>query len=248
MRTLLAFAAACPLVLALSVVATPAHARDCEPVTLATNAIAAGPSPLAIGTTEVKTLNIAVHVHDPCSKVIAVQANVDSPREEGVFDLGSGAHDPVSGMSTYGLELDLDPATLFNAEAGAWTARLRAHEYGKPAASALAPNFSIRRAARLKVQVPADPVAKGTSVTVTGSITRANWEEGRYRSYAGRTVDLQFRTVTGIFQPVKTVKSDAKGQLSAEIKATQDGCFRLTYGGNRTTGTAKSDVACLAVS
>ena len=248
MRTVIALALACPLVVSLSVVALPAQARDCAPVSLASNAIAAGPSPLEVGTAGVKTVLIAAHLQDTCSRVVAVQAKIRSPRGGGTFDLGPGRRDPVSAMTVYGLELSLDPTTLFNDEAGPWSAVVTAHQ-GEPGpgASASAPNFSIVRAARLSVQAGPETVAKGKDITVTGSLTRANWETAEYRGYAGRRVDLQFRTPTGPNTWVKTIVSDPRGRLETTVRATGDGCYRLVYGGNRATGSAKSTSDCIDV-
>lgn len=248
MRTLTALAVACPLVIALSVGAPPAQARDCAPVSLASNAIAAGPSPLVVGTTEVVTELVAAHIQDSCSRVVAVQAQIRSAREGGTFDLGSGRRDPASGMVVYGLELDLDPATLFNDEAGPWSAVVTAHEgEAGPTVSAAAPSFSIVRAAQLSVQAGPEKVKKGKTVTVTGTLTRADWEAAAYRGYAGRRVDLQFRTPTGPHTGVKTLTTDSRGRLAATVPATGDGCYRLVFRGDPATGTAQSSSDCIDV-
>lgn len=248
MRTLIALAVACPLVAALSVVAQPAHARVCAPVSLPGDAIAAGPSPLVVGTTEVQTVTIAAHLQDTCTRIVAVQAQIRSPRENGTFDLGSGNRDPVSAMTVFGLELDLDPATLFNDEAGPWSAVVTAHETAPGVSvSTPAPSFAIVRAARLEMQAGPEAVKKGKAVTVTGTLTRADWEAGKYRGYAGRQVDLQFRTPTGPNIWVKTFTSATDGRLETRVPATQDGCYRLVYGGNQTTGTAQSDSDCIKI-
>ena len=94
---------------------------------------------------------------------------------------------------------------------------------------------------------PESVQAKGKAVTVTGNITRANWETAEYRGYAGRRVDLQFRTPTGAYTWVKTVASGADGKLETTVPATTDGCYRLVYGGNPTTGAAQSTSDCIDV-
>ena len=248
MRTVIALALACPLVVALAAGAQPAEARDCAPVSLASDAIAAGPSPLAVGTSGVKTVLIAAHLQDTCSRIVAVQAQVRSPREGGTFDLGAGRRDPVSSMTVYGLELDLDPATLFNDEAGPWSAIVTAHEGGSgPGVSASAPNFAIVREARLSVQAGPEAAKIGKAVTVTGALTRANWETADYGGYAGRPVDLQFRTPTGPNTWVKTLTTGVGGRLETTVRATKDGCYRFVYAGNRTTGRAQSTSDCIKV-
>jgi hypothetical protein len=51
----------------------------------------------------------------------------------------------------------------------------------------------LKRAAKVTVNAAPEPVAKGKKITVTGKLTRANWETKKYGGYGGRTVELQFR-------------------------------------------------------
>ncbi|WP_420719149.1 hypothetical protein [Streptomyces sp. WM6386] len=99
----------------------------------------------------------------------------------------------------------------------------------------------LKRAAKVTVNASPEPVTKGKAITVTGKISRANWATKKYSGYGGRSVTLQFRaTGTDSFVTVKKVTSSGTGALKATVTATTDGTWRWSYGGNDTTGAAKS--------
>jgi hypothetical protein len=72
-------------------------------------------------------------------------------------------------------------------------------------------------------------VKKNTTITVTGALTRANWETYKYGGYTGQPVRLQFKKKgTGTYTTLKTVTTDGKGNLRTTTKATADGYFRYS--------------------
>lgn len=99
----------------------------------------------------------------------------------------------------------------------------------------------LERAAKVTVDAAPEPVVKGKKITVTGKLTRANWQTKKYGAYGGRSVSLQFReTGTSTFVTVKKVTSSSTGALKTTVTASKDGTWRWSYGGNDTTGAATS--------
>ncbi|GIF07585.1 hypothetical protein [Actinoplanes siamensis] len=78
-----------------------------------------------------------------------------------------------------------------------------------------------------------EPVAKGRTITVTGTLTRADWETWTYRPYAGQTVNLQWIKLKGTtWTKVVSVRTDSAGKLKATTTASADGSFRFVYAGD----------------
>ncbi|WP_329227917.1 hypothetical protein [Streptomyces canus] len=97
----------------------------------------------------------------------------------------------------------------------------------------------IKRAAKLTVNASPEPVKKGATITVTGKLTRANWETGTYTGYTSQTATLQFRAKSSnSYTTVKTVTSGTGGALKTTTKATKDGYYRYVFAGTTTTGSA----------
>jgi hypothetical protein len=96
---------------------------------------------------------------------------------------------------------------------------------------------TLLRAAKLTVNATPEPVVKGKTITVTGKLTRANWDGANYTGYASQPVQLQFRkNGTSAYTVVKTIKTTTKGDLTTTVKATADGYFRYVFTGTATTG------------
>ncbi|MFE2211414.1 hypothetical protein ACFW93_05450 [Streptomyces canus] len=97
----------------------------------------------------------------------------------------------------------------------------------------------IKRAAKLTVNASPEPVKKGATITVTGKLTRANWETGTYAGYTSQKATLQFRAKSSnSYTTVKTVTSGTGGALKTTTKATKDGYYRYVFAGTTTTGSA----------
>ena len=97
----------------------------------------------------------------------------------------------------------------------------------------------IKRAAKLTADAAPEPVKKGATLTVTGKLTRADWDSGRYTGYVSQKATLQFRAkgASG-YTTVKTVTSGTGGVLRTTTKATKDGYYRYVFAGTTTTGSA----------
>ncbi|MFJ9146711.1 hypothetical protein ACIRP7_01250 [Streptomyces sp. NPDC102270] len=105
----------------------------------------------------------------------------------------------------------------------------------------LGSGVQVKRAARLTADAAPEPVKKGGTITVTGKLTRADWEAGRYTGYTSQKATLQFRAKgTNSYTTVKTVTSGTGGALKTTTKATKDGYYRYVFAGTATTGSAKA--------
>ncbi|MFC8227015.1 hypothetical protein [Streptomyces sp. NPDC057287] len=97
----------------------------------------------------------------------------------------------------------------------------------------------VKRWAKATVDASPEPVTKGKTITVTGSLKRADWVKHAYTGYAGKSVSLQFRKAgSSVYSTVKTATSSSTGALKTTVKASADGYFRWTFGGSSTSGTA----------
>lgn len=117
-----------------------------------------------------------------------------------------------------------------------WNANdtLKAEEYTTAPGS-----VRVQRWAKASVNASPEPVTKGKTITVTGSLTRADWVKHTYTGYAGQSVKLQFRKAgSSAYTTVKTVNSSSTGALKTTATASADGYWRYTFGGTSTTGTA----------
>ncbi|MFF2525458.1 hypothetical protein [Streptomyces liangshanensis] len=95
---------------------------------------------------------------------------------------------------------------------------------------------ALQRISKLTVNASPEPVKKGKTITITGAFTRANWETNKYGGYAGQHVKLQFRKKTSsTYTTLKTVTTDAHGNLKATSKATVDGYWRYSFAGVSST-------------
>lgn len=133
-----------------------------------------------------------------------------------------------------------------NADAGTTYADV---EVNDPAFNTTTKRFGFRLLRRATFSALADatpePVRRNTTLTVRGKLTRADWDSGKYASYGGQRVQVQFAARgSSTWTTVATTTSDHSGQVSARIKVggrtARDGSYRLFYSGNSVTGPAVS--------
>ncbi|NNN38079.1 hypothetical protein HLK59_48825 [Streptomyces sp. S3(2020)] len=99
----------------------------------------------------------------------------------------------------------------------------------------------IQRAAKLTANASPEPVKKGKTITVTGKLTRANWETGKYSGYVSQKATLQFRAKgSDTYSTVKTATSSTGGYLKSTVTASKDGYYRYVFAGTTTTAAAKA--------
>ncbi|EGX59815.1 hypothetical protein SZN_11033 [Streptomyces zinciresistens K42] len=139
---------------------------------------------------------------------------------------------------------------LVNTDAGAWKAAAEATafngqdpsaeefditEVGYRSQSGLG-GTTVQRYSKLTVNASPEPVKKGKPITVTGKLSRANWEDNTYRGYTGQPVKLQFRKKgSDTYSTVRTVTTNSTGELRTTVTAAGDGYFRYSFAGTTTT-------------
>jgi hypothetical protein len=143
----------------------------------------------------------------------------------------------------------IDPFELLNEDAGSWKAAAFAVAFnGQDPENPSDPSqigvavqdnaaaFKLQRYSKLTVNASPEPVTKGKTVTVTGKLSRANWDDGKYHGYTVQPVKLQFRKKSSsTYTTLKTIKSDSTGNLKTTTTATVDGYFRYSFAGTTTT-------------
>ncbi|MFI8093466.1 hypothetical protein ACIF9R_35015 [Streptomyces sp. NPDC086080] len=129
-----------------------------------------------------------------------------------------------------------------NSEAGAWKVGAEVHfKGGGGDVDAKGLTVYVKRDSHLTVNASPEPVSKGRTLTVTGKVTRANWETRKYGRYGGRLVSLQFKAAgTASYTTVKKVYANGSGVLRTTVKASKTGTWRWVYYGNTTTGSSAS--------
>ncbi|GAB1336279.1 hypothetical protein ACE1SV_28690 [Streptomyces sp. E-15] len=134
-------------------------------------------------------------------------------------------------------ETDTD-LKLFNAQAGTWHGAGLALDFDseKSAVQFGLGSTLVQRNSQLTVNAAPEPVKKGNTLTVTGKLSRANWEDHKYHGYTGQAVKLQFRKKgSSTYTTLKTLKTDSTGNLKTTTKATVDGYYRYSFAGTTTT-------------
>ncbi|MEV6486209.1 hypothetical protein [Streptomyces sp. NPDC051576] len=159
-------------------------------------------------------------VTESCSDTITIDP------EDSLFETADATTWNVAGMyGHYDVDLDdSDDKISASTDYAAWGNK------GK---------VKVQRAAKLTANAAPEPVKKGRTITVTGALTRANWETGKYSGYVSQPAKLQFRAKgSSTYSTVKTVTSGTGGALRTTVKAVKDGYFRYVFAGTATTGTA----------
>ncbi|WP_328891273.1 hypothetical protein [Streptomyces sp. NBC_00316] len=152
--------------------------------------------------------------------------------------------DRVNGICDFDEWLYIDPrnSDFGNEDAGTWRTAARVFLPGDAQdIDDVNLPVQVKRATRVTVDASPEPVAVGKTITVSGRVTRANWDTHTYQGYAGRTVSLQFKASgASSYKTVKTATSSATGALKTTVKAAGPGMWRWTYYGNSTSGAMSS--------
>ncbi|MFD8714847.1 calcium-binding protein, partial [Streptomyces anulatus] len=131
---------------------------------------------------------------DPTTSTCTVSVTVD-PRSEDLY---------TSGL-----------AGTWNVAAGALAATGGKEDFIWSDAHAKA---RVQRFSKLTVNASPEPVKKGKTLTVTGKLTRANWDTKTYKGYTNQPVKLQFKKKGAkSYTTVKTVKTSSTGTLKTTV-------------------------------
>ncbi|MGW3169067.1 hypothetical protein [Streptomyces sp. NPDC001153] len=136
--------------------------------------------------------------------------------------------------------IDIRPADgeLLNSQAGTWHAGGLALQYstGDSSVQGGLGTTYVQRYSKLTTTVSSTSVYKGRSVTVSGRLTRADWEKHTYNAVGGQSVKLQFRkSGTSTYTTVKTVTTDSSGNAKTTATVNSSGYWRYSYAGISTT-------------
>ncbi|MEW2259418.1 DUF5707 domain-containing protein [Streptomyces sp. NPDC047869] len=94
----------------------------------------------------------------------------------------------------------------------------------------------VQRASKLTVNASPEPVTKGKTITVTGKLSRANWDDLQYHGYTSQSVKLQYRKKSSsTYTTLKTITTNSTGNLKTTTTATADGYYRFSFAGTSTT-------------
>ena len=245
-------AAATFLTATLSASMLPATARAVDTAaaddTTFSHVVVDGGKDIVLGLTTRKTVTITWTARDP-QGVAASWAYLwhgpNTDDADGILPLYPPAGacvvstaDPTT--STCKVSIAVSAARDFdhNGLAGAWKVLAGAQDTDDNwTETDVAGTANVKRYARVTVNASPEPVKKGRTITVTGKLTRADWESGTYTGYRGRTVQLQFRKKgSSVYTALKAVTSGVGGTLRITTKAKADGYYRFVFTGTPTTG------------
>ncbi|MFJ7077818.1 calcium-binding protein [Streptomyces sp. NPDC098781] len=226
--------------LALSVLAVPAAQADSSVGdTTITKVVVDGDNMASVGTSVAKTIKVSVTARDDSGISGAEEFSLSGP-DYGYFSTGKPtctASGATTSTCTASFLVDPKVDYLTNASAGTWyvDALVDARD-GDFVWETKAGSFKFQRASKLTVNASPEPVKKGKTITVTGKLSRANWEDLLYHGYTNQSVKLQFRKKNSTtYSTVKTIKTNSVGDLKTTVTASTDGYYRYSFAGTTTT-------------
>ncbi|MFE3825848.1 DUF5707 domain-containing protein [Streptomyces sp. NPDC059092] len=210
-----------------------------------TKTVVNGGKPIVVGTTATKKVTVAItatHASGIADAGTLLWIGKDL-NDDDAFGFGQNEDKATckaanATTSTCTLTVTVDPGLLINTDATYWNvgAAVQAKnetvtqndKYGK---------IRFQRLSKLTVDASPEPVKKGKTLTVTGKLSRANWETATYKGYATQTVKLQFRKKdSSTYTDVKTVKTSSTGTLkTTTTKTTVSGYWRWSFAGTAST-------------
>ncbi|MFF3465382.1 calcium-binding protein [Streptomyces sp. NPDC001984] len=251
MHTRIRYAAAAVTgALALSALAVPAAqagpvgpADDVQGDTQISNVIVNGGKSIVVGSSGKASVTVKLTASDPSgisdAGGILYHGTDVTHNDWGVTLPSCGEHSVTTYTCTFALKSNSDRPfdVIKNSQAGTW--KMWAYALGADGDYRFtdpAKTFKVLRAAQLTANASPEPVKKGRTITVTGSLTRANWETQKNIGYGSQSVQLQFRKKgSTAYTTVKTVKSSSTGALKTTVTASTDGYYRFSYAGSATT-------------
>ncbi|NEE33537.1 calcium-binding protein [Streptomyces sp. SID7982] len=206
--------------------------------------VANGGKPLVVGTKSKQKYTIAITASDDSgiadvSTILWIGSEFEGEDSFAFFQNEDRAGCKVvkANTSTCKLTVTLDPAFMINSDATYWRIGAAAiANDGDYIQNDLAAKVRVQRFSKLTVNASPEPVKKGKTITVTGKLTRANWETGTYKGYTKQAVKLQFKKKGATsYTTVKTVTTSSTGTLKTTVKASADGYWRYSFAGTPST-------------
>ena len=221
-----------------------------------------GGKPIVVGTTNTVTVpttftvthaaDVDLFADDFELGVDLYRGSFDTPTNDLFGDVAPTCKTVSSTVATCKGQIDVWPQIDFigNADATTWKAMGWAYDLNgqDPSDPAFDPSqidyamqdglgtSKLQRYSKLTVNAAPEPVKKGKTITVTGKLTRANWDDFAYHGYTVQPVKLQFRKKTSTaYITVKTIKSSSTGALKTTVTASVDGYWRYSFAGTSTT-------------
>ncbi|MET7369077.1 DUF5707 domain-containing protein [Streptomyces sp. NPDC005566] len=211
-----------------------------------TKAVVNGGKPIVVGTTAPKKVTVAITATDDsgiadAGTILWIGTDLESEDSFGFSQNEETAKCVAANAttSTCTLTVTVDPAWLINSDSTTWKVGAAVlSKDGQVVQNDAFGRTNLQRFSKVTVNAAPEPVKKGYTITVTGKLSRANWETGTYKGYAGQAVKLQFRKKTSsTYTTVKTIKSSSTGELKTTVKASVDGYWRYSFAGTSTTPT-----------
>ncbi|MFF4508317.1 calcium-binding protein [Streptomyces sp. NPDC001401] len=137
----------------------------------------------------------------------------------------------------------IDPRRdLKNSLAGIWKIYAEAHANDGDYVQADGwTSFFMKRYGKLTANASPEPVAKGSTLTVTGKLSRANWDTHDYRGYTNQRAYLEFRTPgNDYYESLGYVTTNSTGIATAKVTATADRYWRYEFRPTMTTSAVKA--------
>ncbi|MEU8707672.1 DUF5707 domain-containing protein [Streptomyces sp. NPDC048565] len=214
-----------------------------------TKAVVNGGKAIVVGTTAPKKVTVAITATDDsgiadAGTILWIGSALESEDSFGFAQNEESAKCKAAGAttSTCTLTVTVDPAWLLNSDSKTWKvgAAVLSNDGQVVQKDAFA-RTNLQRLSKLTVNAAPEPVKKGKTLTITGKLSRANWETGTYKGYATQSVKLQFRKKnSSTYTTVKTIKSSSTGALKTTAKASVDGYWRYAFAGTSTTPAVKA--------
>ncbi|WP_282794425.1 calcium-binding protein [Streptomyces sp. CC224B] len=201
-----------------------------------------GGKPVVLGTTAAKTFKVTVTAATD-SAFTDTDITLYGPNFAMASSQGDASCSFANGKSTCTATYTIDPDTDFydNTPAGGWYVNALLQSDTDSVYAEKTGAFKVQRESKLTVNASPEPIKKGKTLTVTGALTRANWETHKFSGYTKQSVTLEYKKKgASAYSAVKTVKSDTKGNLKTTVKATADGSYRWSFAGNSTTPAVKA--------
>lgn len=208
-----------------------------------TSAVVNGGKPIVVGTKSKQTVPYTVTATDD-SGIAGAAAFIwiGSSIDEDSFGFGPNEKSiSCKAVSTTTTTckgtITLTPGLLLNSDATWWRVGAAAGANdGQEVERDSVSKVRVQRFSKLTVNASPEPVKKGRTITVTGKLTRANWDTGTYKGYSKQSVKLQFKKKGAkSYTTVKTVKTSSTGTLKTTVKASADGYWRYSFAGTPST-------------